>query len=101
EMDERQARAAGQERRSDAARRRARSGALPGDSAIDSQRQSEGGAALSQPQAGRDRVLQKRRLLSDHAHGGGEKRDPREKSLGRRQPGARLSAGERNLLRAQ
>ena len=47
QMDERQARAARQERRSDVARGRAGSGALPGNLAVDPQRQSESRAAFS------------------------------------------------------
>ena len=59
----------------------------------------ESRSAFSRSEESRDRVLPKRRLLPDHAHGGGEESDPREPSLGRHQLGAGLPARQTNLLR--
>ena len=69
--------------------------------AVDPQRQSESRAAFSRAEESGDRILQKRRLLSDHAHRGGQESDFSRTPMGGHQLGARVSAGQRNLLRAQ
>ncbi len=54
-----------------------------------------------EPKKAEIEYLQKRRLLSDHAHGGRQESDFSRTPMGGHQLGARVSAGERNLLRAQ
>ncbi len=58
----------------------------------DPQWQSESRSAFPGPEESRNRILQKRRLFSDHAHRGGQESDLGRASLGGHQFGAGLSS---------